>query len=317
MEVMFGKQKLLWPDEKLGQLEDHTHLYKSGDWLSLREELHNKGYLIIRQLHDREQVLQARMAVLRYIAETGEGKLDSKFSLEKGVLDSKCGRGCIPFMEGRNMITHSPEIRKVLEGSRPISFFKNLLEAEPRTFDFKWLRGVHKEGFTGAHVDNVYMGRGTSDLYTMWTPIGDTSVDMGCLAFMEGSNHLPAFQKLQETYGNCDLEKENVSGTGWFTEEPEEIVNRFGGCWKTSNFEAGDVAIFTTRTLHMSTTNLTDRVRISCDTRWQRNNDNIDDRFVGESFPWLENTKHKFGLWSEEQQEQNTMDKMKIKWGFL
>ena len=36
-----------------------------------------------------------------------------------------------------------------------------LCSVQVRTFDFKWLRGVHREAFTGAHVDNVYMGRGT------------------------------------------------------------------------------------------------------------------------------------------------------------
>ena len=26
--------------------------------------------------------------------------------IESGVLDSRCGRGCVPFMEGRNTLTH-------------------------------------------------------------------------------------------------------------------------------------------------------------------------------------------------------------------
>ena len=39
---------------------------------------------------------------------------------------------------------------------------------------FQWWIGNNlylswtREGFTGAHVDNVYMGRGTSELLTMW-----------------------------------------------------------------------------------------------------------------------------------------------------
>ena len=78
-----------------------------------------------------------------------------------------------------------------------MEFFRNLLEAEPVTFDFKWLRGVHKDAFTGAHVDNVYMGRGTSELYTMWTPMGDVNVDMGTLAVVEGSNNETKFKQLQ------------------------------------------------------------------------------------------------------------------------
>jgi hypothetical protein len=125
-------------------------------------------------------------------------------------------------MEGRNAVTHGREVAAVLEGPRPNAFFRHLLEAEVgrggllalcypsaqvRTFDFKWLRGVHRqapppatparEAFTGAHVDNVYMGRGTPHLLTMWTPLGDVSLDMGCLAVVEGSHVGPAFQQLQ------------------------------------------------------------------------------------------------------------------------
>jgi len=39
-------------------------------------------------------------------------------------------------------------------------------------------------------VDNVYMARGTSRLYTMWTPFGDCGPEIGCLAVCEGSNKL-------------------------------------------------------------------------------------------------------------------------------
>ena len=35
--------------------------------------------------------------------------------------------------------------------------------------------------------------------------------------------------------------------TGWFTEDPFEITQKFGGIWKTSDFQAGDVLIFTMR----------------------------------------------------------------------
>jgi len=315
LQVSLGDRVYSYPSKELGELADHTPLYENQDWGGLRTELARLGYVRIRGLHDREVVLKARRAVLEHIAQTGEGKFDPSQPLESGVLDSRCGRGCIPFMEGRNCITHSQDVKAVLEGNPPMEFFRNLLEAEPRTFDFKWLRGVHKEAFTGAHVDNVYMGRGTTELYTMWTPMGDVTVDMGTLAVVEGSNNDKKFNKLQETYGSCDLEAENVSGTGWFTEDPGEVETKFNCNWKTSDFSAGDVLIFTTRTLHMSTKNLTNKCRISCDTRWQRQDRPVDSRFIGESFPWL-NAAPKHGLWAEGKSEEcSTMQEMKVKWG--
>jgi len=54
-------------------------------------------------------------------------------------------------------------------------------------------RAMHRDAFTGAHVDNVYMSRGTSDLLTLWTPFGDITADMGTLALCEGSNCLDRY----------------------------------------------------------------------------------------------------------------------------
>jgi len=54
------------------------------------------------------------------------------------------------------------------------------------------------------------------------------------------------FHKFQETYGNCDLQAENISGSGWFSEDPKEISS-LGGQWKTTHFKAGDVMIFNIR----------------------------------------------------------------------
>ncbi len=55
---------------------------------------------------------------------------------------------------------------------------------------------MHHEGFTGAHVDRVYMGRGTEELYTMWTPMDDVTVEMGTLLVNESSHRLPQYVKL-------------------------------------------------------------------------------------------------------------------------
>lgn len=35
-----------------------------------------------------------------------------------------------------------------------------------------------------------------------------------------------------------------VVGSGWFTTDPFEITDKFGGQWKTTDYRAGDVLIF-------------------------------------------------------------------------
>ena len=49
----------------------------------------------------------------------------------------------------------------------------------------------------GAHVDAVYMGRGTSNLLTIWTPFGENPLEMGALAVVESSNKLQRLQHFQ------------------------------------------------------------------------------------------------------------------------
>ena len=39
-------------------------------------------------------------------------------------------------------------------------------------------------------------------------------------------------------------------GTGWFTTDPFEITELFGGQWKTSDVQAGDVLIFKMRCIY-------------------------------------------------------------------
>ena len=55
---------------------------------------------------------------------------------------------------------------------------------------FAYDRAMHSSGYTGAHVDNVYMSRGTDKLLTCWQPLGDVTVDMGTLAVCEGSHKM-------------------------------------------------------------------------------------------------------------------------------
>ena len=55
--------------------------------------------MYIKGLHDRDEILDARLAVLEYVQSTGEGKFAANVPLQQGILDQRCGRGCVPFME--------------------------------------------------------------------------------------------------------------------------------------------------------------------------------------------------------------------------
>ena len=72
-----------------------------------------------------------------------------------------------------------------------IEFFGRLLRGPVRHFDYTWFRAVPGGGEgTYPHCDAVYMGRGTLNLFTAWTPIGDVPLELGGLMILEGSHRL-------------------------------------------------------------------------------------------------------------------------------
>lgn len=256
MQIRICNQPMTFPDE-VGELRDSGGLI--GDGEALRARMHEDGYLLLRGFHPREAVLAARERIREDMRRAG-------------------------MAEGRHQalgaIATTPEVLAVLESPALFELFARYFGEPARTFDEKWLRAVGPGGFTGVHYDSVYMGRGSDRLHTVWTPFGDTPLELGTLAICVGS-HTADFAKLLETYGRMDVDRDRVQGSGWYTENPREVVERFGGRWCTAGFHAGDIILITMRTLHASTINATDQTRISCDTRFQPAADPADERWVG------------------------------------
>lgn len=240
------------------------------DMEALRERMKEDGYILIRGFHDRDKVLKARQQILEKIQSMGKLKADTE--LEQAII----GEGQKGIMFGGTN-TDLPVYLDLVNSPEVMDFFAQFLGGPSRTLDYKWLRAVPPGGFTGAHYDIVYMGRGTKNLYTLWSPIGDTPIEMGTLAILLGSHNL---YKVRETYGKMDVDRDNVEG--WFSSDPLELVEKFGGRWATTNFEAGDAIFFGMFMMHSSTENSSERYRISCDTRYQLASEPIDERWIGD-----------------------------------
>ncbi|MDX1682235.1 MAG: phytanoyl-CoA dioxygenase family protein [Phycisphaeraceae bacterium] len=274
-EVTYGEGEYVTPLRDANDVVD--------DLDGLKQRLEEDGYLWIRGLHPRERVLDARRTILEYVKEHGQAIDEESGDLMEAKVNSKLEKpgGQLPPLMGKKEITHNPAVRAVLEGEPVFDFFEGLFQEQARTFDYKWLRAVGPGGCTGAHYDFVYMGRGSGRLMTCWVPIGDISLDMGTLAICVGSHRDEKFKKLRETYGQSDVDTDRHQG--WFTKDPHEVSEMFGGRWAASPVEAGDVIVFGMHTMHMSTRNDSDRWRLSCDTRFQPAADPVDERWAGEN----------------------------------
>lgn len=241
---------------------------------ALRSRIQDQGYLLVRQLHDRDEVLRVRREVLGHMARRGQ--LDPRAPLMDGVISPDLANAAGPGVREAAYLRND-SLRALVYGPRIMSFFRRLFADEPLNYQFEWLRAPGSGSTTPIHCDAVFMGRGTPRLLTCWTPLGDITADMGPLALCLGSHKL---QQVIDSYGRSDVDRDLT--VGYFTKDPAELVERFGCRWATTDFRAGDVVILTMHLMHASLTNTSNRYRLSCDTRYQPASEPVDERWAGD-----------------------------------
>lgn len=239
----------------------------------LRERLHEDGYLCMRQLIPREDVLRARKRMLSFLEEKGALSEDSSFEYPRGKANG---------MMGNKDLTHHEDFLAAVESPSLFTFFRNLFEEEAITFDYKWARGVPPGvAGTGAHMDYVYMGRGSKRLHTTWVPMGDIPRNNGPMVLLDRSHSLESMEKIRRTYGKSDVDKDHTPG--WFGKDYLELSRISGSKWIVGDYQAGDVILMGMHMMHGSLQNCTDYMRLTCDIRFQPASEPVDERWVGES----------------------------------
>jgi ectoine hydroxylase-related dioxygenase (phytanoyl-CoA dioxygenase family) len=185
-----------------------------------------------------------------------------------------------------------------------MSFFAALLGGDVRSYDFIWLRSQGPGHGVEPHCDLVFMGRGTPDVLTCWTPFGDIPLRGGGLMLLEDSHRTAPVRLADYLRQDVDSYCENgpnaeavetgrmrwehwdrrAAGKAWrgeITGDAVALREHWGGRWLTApEYRMGDVLIFTMRTVHAGTDNETSALRLSTDSRYQRADAPIDERWI-------------------------------------
>ena len=183
-----------------------------------------------------------------------------------------------------------------------IAFYERFLGGPVRPLDFTWCR-VKSSGTqsgiqtaTSPHCDIVFMGRGTKNLRTSWTPLGDVPKRMGGLMILENSHRQ---EEIKATYGQIDVDiyctnspdaaeiesgQKNWqrAGGGTYTKDAIALGQELQSRWLTADYQLGDLLIFSMYTMHASMDNQTNRLRLSTDTRYQLASEPVDERWIGD-----------------------------------
>ena len=320
LEVDMGLEqalKLTYKGEPLGQLlDDFGDLRMSNDALDNRDELWQRmgddGYLFLKGLLNRDEVLAARQEVMNRLMVAGV--LDKRYPAIDGIaapdkeIDGRATGTFMPLLARNN-----PPLDKVIHEGPLIDFYEFFMGGPVRYFDYTWFRskrpGVHTA--TTPHCDIVYMCLGTKYLHTSWIPYGDVPYEMGGLMLLEGSHKM---QDLKASYGSTDVdlycenegdakaivegakaEGRNLSNeeraavhwnsSGAYSNDAIATREELGGRWLVSEYEMGDVLVFSMYTLHSSSDNHSNQYRISSDTRYQLASEPADERWIGDDPP--------------------------------
>lgn len=258
---------------------------------ALRERMREEGYLYLPGLLDPERVWRARRSIVEKLA--AEQLLDPDKSMDEAV-----ARPDVQLQFRPDLANGNPAITALLHEAEMMAFWELFLGGPVRPFDFLWLRakGPGADTVTPPHCDSAFMNRGTPNLYTAWTPLGEVPYELGGLMVLEGSHKrddvLGEYWKMDvDIYCTNGPEASEIEAgkriwqsdrkDGAFHQDVAVAQQALGGRWLGAEYQVGDLLIFGMHTLHAAADNRTNRIRLSTDSRYQLASEPLDERWVG------------------------------------
>jgi ectoine hydroxylase-related dioxygenase (phytanoyl-CoA dioxygenase family) len=222
---------------------------------SLQDEIASKGYLLVRGLlpHDAIAPLLGEITQVFYAA----GWLQPDHDPLERIADTSaaCGDPDPSFkrtyqeifnLESFHALPHHPALKQVM----------SMLVGEQLLIHPKPIGRLifpHCERLVNhAHQDYRFMD-GDVECFTVWIPLHDCPIDQGPLQILEGSHRFGV-----QSHNTANLHVPEI---------PEETV--LGGDWVGGQISAGDVLIFHSLTVHAASPNVSNRLRVSLDCRFQ------------------------------------------------
>ncbi|TPM28830.1 phytanoyl-CoA dioxygenase family protein [Mesorhizobium sp. B2-3-4] len=255
---------------------------------AIRRLFATQGYVWLKGLLPRGEVIDFRGWVLSHLAESGLLKPGTDPSLgiaSEGVIDRRLAERRLMSVvrsTGYEGFCAQPRLSRLMD-----AFVGGLSYLHKRKIMRFTLPGTAT--VTPAHYDLVYLRGGTSRVVTAWIPIGDASIDMGGLLYLEGSHAIGTAMEAQFAKENSALDPQerisaynrNMSEGGWVSKDLPEMAERFDTRWLMADFEAGDIVLHSPYMIHASTTNQSRErlIRLSTDIRYQNVDDEIDARW--------------------------------------
>lgn len=241
----------------------------------LLNRLHQHGYLFVKKLLPREDVLQIREKYFEYLSPSGVLKpgslpVDGLFDNSQdpaafpGIGAGSTGENGRPggdkaqlfvdlAIQAHRELWYSetfcrhPTLAKFVAqltgwGERSMLFRRSLLR-----------NNIPGTKAIGVHYDQIFLRWGDLSNLTAWCPLGDISIDGGGLIYLEGSQELGerleqefADKSQNENFSEAQTKSafnSNMLANGLLSNNPAEFGRQYGRRWMAADYEAGDVVL--------------------------------------------------------------------------
>jgi len=272
------------PDELLGPLVEYSGDVADGP--AIRRQMEEEGYVFLRDVLVRDEVLAAREEVFRRLEQVGEVEPPAI----EGIATGKSRRRDVvaDLNDFWKSVSEGPALRQITHGQGVHKVLELVLGEPARAHDLMYLRPTVVGKSTSLHYDFPFFARRSFRIHTAWIPFGDIGLVDGPLVVVEGSNRFSDLidpvrnHDYQADYSNDSIQHAafgipNATDLIEFTRQRETRL-------LSAEFRAGDLFVFGGFTLHGSLDNCSPlgRVRLSCDVRYQPASDPFDDeRYFG------------------------------------
>lgn len=263
------------PDGLMGELPDSAALLDRP--AALRERLAADGFLYLKGVLDKALVAAARAEVFQRLVAVGEVAEPASEAIATGT--SRRDELIEDRGEFWKSVSEGPMLRALSHGAAINRIMQRVIGDPVRPQDYMFLRTGARGRATGLHFDYPFFTRAHDQVYTVWLPIGDVPATDGPLVVVEGSHK---FRDLIDPMIGFDVALDNTR-KATLAQDAVSLAQQRGTRLLTRDFEAGDVAVFGMYTLHGSLENHSpvNRVRLSCDVRWQPLSLPLDTRYFG------------------------------------
>ena len=264
----------------------------------LQSAYERDGYILIRNFFDPNKIMNLRSLFLTELISKASGKSSlmseaSRYNYS-GISKKAINSAIQKFVTSAEYLAliNDPKLKNLVSAvlKEPVSLYKRKLVR----IKFK----NDKNGDTGGHYDRIYFRNGSDRFLSCWIPLGDISMTMGGLTYLEKSSNLGkdiemTFEKnmaKKTTESQTRIRSKGMGGRGWLDKNLSRLANKTDTRWLITDYKAGDLVLHNPYIIHASLTNIDslDRIRLSTDIRYFAANSYNDSRWQK---PWNENDK--------------------------